>query len=80
MEQQTQKDGFRLPEKKKMEALGRLSCKVAHDFNNILGAIEGYATLALNGVKADDPLAQDLREIRAAVAKAAALGKQLIVF
>ncbi|MDO8805116.1 MAG: ATP-binding protein [Elusimicrobiota bacterium] len=78
MDQQTQKGGNCLPEKKKMEALGRLSCRVAHDFNNILGAIEGYATLAMNGVKADDPLAQDLREIRIAVAKAAFLGKQLI--
>jgi len=35
-----------LPERKKMEALGRLSCRAAHDFNNILSAIEGYATLA----------------------------------
>ncbi|OGS12300.1 MAG: hypothetical protein A2234_05885 [Elusimicrobia bacterium RIFOXYA2_FULL_58_8] len=63
-----------------MEALGRLSCKVAHDFNNILGAIEGYATLAMNGLKKDDLLAQDLQEIRSSVAKAAVLGRQLIAF
>ena len=63
-----------------MEALGRLSCKVAHDFNNILGAIEGYATLAMNNVKENEPLARDLREIRASVANAAALTKQLVVF
>ena len=67
-------------ENKKMEALGRLSCKVAHDFNNILGAIEGYATLAMNGLKPDDPLGQDLLEIRFSVAKAAAIGKQLMAF
>ncbi|MBI4802932.1 MAG: hypothetical protein HY796_10455 [Elusimicrobia bacterium] len=77
---QTQKKINYLPERKKMEALGRLSCKAAHDFNNILGAIEGYATLAMNGVKENAPLAQDLREIRASVAKAAALAKQLLVF
>ena len=75
-----QKQSARPPEKKKMEALGRFSCKVAHDFNNLLGAIEGYATLAMNGLRADDPLAQDLRDIRAAAAKAALLGKQLIAF
>jgi len=63
-----------------MAALGRLSCNLAHDFNNILGAIEGYATLAMNGVREDDPLRLDLREIRSSVAKAAVLTKQLFVF
>lgn len=80
MDQRTQKEAVFLPERKKMEALGRLSCKLAHDFNNILGAIEGYATLAMSSVKEEDPLMQDLREIRASVAKAAAIGKQLIIF
>lgn len=63
-----------------MEALGRLACKAAHDYNNILGAIEGYATLAMNAAKADDPVRQDLQEIRGSVAKAAAIGKQLMAF
>ena len=80
MNEQTQKKSGFLPEKKKMEALGRLSCKVAHDFNNILGAIEGYATLAMNAAKPDDPVREDLREIRSSVARAAALGKQLRAF
>lgn len=80
MDQQAQNGGGRLPEKKKMEALGRLSCKVAHDFNNILGAIDGYATLAMASVKAGDQLREDLQEIRNSVARAAALEKQLTVF
>ena len=63
-----------------MDALVRLSCKLTHDFNNILGAIEGYATLAMNGIDKDNPATSDLREVRASVAKAAALGKQLLVF
>lgn len=63
-----------------MEALGRLSCKVAHDYNNILGAIEGYATLAMGPLKEGDPLKDDLQEIRVSVAKAAAIGKQLMAF
>lgn len=78
MTQPTGNEGRYRPEKKKMEALGRLACKAAHDYNNILGAIEGYATLALEGVQKDTPLAQDLQEIRDSVAKAAALGKLLI--
>lgn len=80
MSQQTGNDGGCLPDNKKMEALGRLSCKVAHDLNNILGAIEGYATLAMNAVRADDPMREDMQEIRKAVAKAAAINKQLLVF
>ncbi|MDD5209340.1 MAG: ATP-binding protein [Elusimicrobiales bacterium] len=80
MNQQIKKEDNGLPEKKKMEALGRLSCKVAHDFNNILGAIEGYATLAMGALKADDPVRADLQEIRISVAKAAAIGKHLTAF
>lgn len=80
MNEQAETKKVFLPEKKKMEALGRLSCKVAHDYNNILGAIEGYATLAMNAARPDDPVRQDLQEIRASVAKAAAIGRQLMVF
>ncbi len=80
MNQQIKIEDKGLPEKKKMEALGRLSCKVAHDFNNILGAIEGYATLAMGALKADDPVRADLQEIRVSVAKAAAIGKHLTAF
>ncbi|OGR45397.1 MAG: hypothetical protein A2X35_03920 [Elusimicrobia bacterium GWA2_61_42] len=64
----------------KMEAVGRLAGGIAHDFNNMLGAIEGYATLALDPLKEDDPTKKDLEEIRKAVARAAALIKQLLVF
>ena len=69
-----------LPETRKMEALARLSCRVAHDYNNILASIEGYAALAMKDVRADGPLAKDLREIRGSVAKAAALSRKLVVF
>lgn len=80
MKEQTELKNVFLPEKKKMEALGRLSCKAAHDYNNILGAIEGYATLAMNAAGPDDPVRQDMQEIRASVARAAAIGKQLMAF
>lgn len=64
----------------KMEAVGRLAGGIAHDFNNILGAIEGYATLTLNALKDEDPIRPDIEEIRKAVARAAALTRQLLVF
>lgn len=63
-----------------LEAEGRVCSALVHDFNNILGAIEGYATLNLRQLPAGDPLRGDLEEIRKAVAKAAALTKQLLVF
>lgn len=77
--QNTQKT-MHMPEVSRMEALGRLSCKVAHDFNNILGGIEGYATLAMNNTKENEVLARDLREIRTSVAKAALLSRCLVAF
>ncbi|HAT72560.1 MAG TPA: hypothetical protein DCS63_07070 [Elusimicrobia bacterium] len=68
------------PDDNKLEALGRLSSRVSHDLNNILGAIEGYSTLVLNTLKEGDPIKPDLEEIRRAVAKAAALTKSLLMF
>lgn len=77
---QTENKSAVLPDRKKMDSLSRLSGKLAHDLNNILGAIEGYATLALNSPSADAALKDDLQEIRKAVGRAAALNKQLLVF
>lgn len=74
------KDTEFTPDDNKLEALGRLSSKVSHDLNNILGAIEGYSTLVLNTLKEGDPIKPDLEEIRRAVAKAAALTRSLLLF
>jgi len=65
---------------RKMDAVGRLAGGIAHDLNNILGAIEGYATLNLRKLAEDDPLRADLGEIRKAVSRGAALTRQLMVF
>lgn len=68
------------PDKAKMEAVGRLAGGAAHDLNNMLGAIEGYATLILNSIKPEDPLRPDLEEIRKAVARASSLTKKFFTF
>ena len=68
------------PDAKKMEALARFSGKLAHDMNNILGAIEGYSTLVSGAMRTDDPAKEDMEEIRQAVAKAAGLMKKFLVF
>ena len=63
----------------KMEAVGRLAGGVAHDFNNILGIISGYAELLQ--LNAADPGQKNRADkILAAIEKAALLTKQLLAF
>jgi two-component system cell cycle sensor histidine kinase/response regulator CckA len=69
-----------VPDGKKMEALARLSGRVAHDINNVLGAIEGYATLTASAFKDGDQVKEDMHEIRRAVTSAAGIMRQLLAF
>jgi len=64
----------------KMEAIGQLAGGVAHDFNNILQAIMGYANLALQGLSPETDRYEDLVEIQTAAERAAALTRQLLIF
>lgn len=64
----------------RMEAVGRLSGGIAHDFNNTLLPIIGYADMLLSRLEEDDPIAQDLGEIRRAAQHAATLTRQLLAF
>ncbi len=64
----------------KMEAIGRLSAGVAHDFNNCLLAIFGYSDLMLERYREDPFLARNLTGLKEAGQRAAALTKQLLAF
>jgi signal transduction histidine kinase len=64
----------------KLEAIGRLAGSVAHDFNNVLTVINGYAELAANALVASDPLRKCLEEIRKAGDRAESLTRQLLAF
>ncbi len=63
----------------KMEAVGRLSAGVAHDFNNILTAIIGYATV-LQMKMTEEPLKPNVDQILASTERAAALTQSLLAF
>ena len=63
----------------KMEAIGRLTGAIAHDFNNLITAILGYTEQLLETESAV-AVGAELREIKRASEIAAALTRQLLTF
>ena len=64
----------------KVQAIGQLAGGVAHDFNNILTAILGYADLLLKQLPPKEVLSLNAVEIKKAANRAAALTRQLLAF
>jgi signal transduction histidine kinase/ActR/RegA family two-component response regulator len=65
---------------RKMEAVGQLAGGLAHDINNLLTVINGYAELAADRLAAQHPAQSDLSEICAETQRASGMIKQLLAF
>ena len=63
-----------------METVGALASGIAHNFNNIVGAILGYTEMAEAQLASDSPPARNLAEIRRAGERARDLVDQILAF
>lgn len=77
---QAEETESQLRQAQKLETVGRMVGAVAHDFNNILGAVSGYAGFLAAAVKGNAQAEGDLAEIGKALEKAAGLSRQLLDF
>jgi two-component system, cell cycle sensor histidine kinase and response regulator CckA len=64
----------------KLEAIGQLAGGVAHDFNNILSVIKGYADLLRSELPAGHRHLADVDEILLATDRAASVTRSLLTF
>jgi two-component system cell cycle sensor histidine kinase/response regulator CckA len=64
----------------KMEAVGTLAGGVAHEFNNLLQAIQGYTRYAMEGLDQQDDRFKDLEQVVEASDRATSLTRQLLGF
>ena len=70
----------RLQQSERLEAVGRLAAGVAHDFNNILASVLGFADLAMREVEPGSELHDSQVHIRAAALRARNLVQQILTF
>jgi signal transduction histidine kinase len=64
----------------RMESVGQLAAAVAHDFNNMLSAIIGFAQLAHDSLPTNAPARGDVGAVLDAAKRAAALTQRLLAF
>ncbi len=69
-----------LGQARKLEAIGRLAGEIAHDFNNILSSLMGYADLAVEDVNTGNSPEKNLTEVINAGVRASDLVKQVFAF
>lgn len=71
---------IQLRHSQKMDALGKLTGGIAHDYNNMLGVILGYSELLLDQLPDDSKIKKYVNEIYHAANRGANLTKKLLSF
>ncbi|MBN1782398.1 response regulator [bacterium] len=79
-EEEREKMRAQLFQAQKMEAIGTLAGGVAHDFNNLMTAIQVSSDVAMMKANDGDVITHELDEIRHAALRAAGLIRQLLLF
>ncbi|WP_036022117.1 ATP-binding protein [Paraburkholderia mimosarum] len=69
---------LRVERARRMESLGLLAGGVAHDFNNILAAVDGYAEIAHDCLPEGSSARQALDEVRTASARGRDMTEQIL--
>jgi two-component system, cell cycle sensor histidine kinase and response regulator CckA len=69
-----------LMQAQKMQGVGTLAAGVAHEFNNLLAGISGYASLALHEAGLGEPAAEFMRHVVTLSERAARLTRQLLIY
>ncbi|WP_052515176.1 hybrid sensor histidine kinase/response regulator [Dethiosulfatarculus sandiegensis] len=69
-----------LRQARKMESLGTMAGEIAHNFNNILGVIVGFAQLAKDAGQKGEPSMADLEQILLAADRARKTVRQILTF
>ncbi len=69
-----------LYQSQKMEAVGQLAGGIAHEFNNILAAIIGYAGFLKNKMQENDPMQAYVDKITSSSNRAARLTRDMLAF
>jgi PAS domain S-box-containing protein len=70
----------RLAQSEKLSAVGQLAAGVAHEINNPIGVILGFAQGAVSRLKEDDPYALPLRSIEREATRCKNLVRNLLLF
>jgi two-component system cell cycle sensor histidine kinase/response regulator CckA len=69
-----------LLQSQKMESLGSLAGGIAHDLNNLIGVVLGYAEITLGSLAQTSPLRRNVDAIQKAANSAASIVRQLLAF
>ncbi len=79
-EQEREKLQSQLLQSQKLESVGRLAGGVAHDFNNMLTIINGYAELMTDVLSPSEPLYNNALQIHEAGKRSAVIVRKLLAF